>query len=133
TEAPVCPAISAQERTSRSSVRADTNSSTPSRASASTALRPMPALPPLTIALRPLIPRSMLSPASGAHAAVHARRQGTVPPSLLDAIGARNLLRCPVANPFALLTGFQPGEHLGTIAIELRRDGPRRRPAPLHT
>src|SRR5690606_19344231 len=49
------------------------------RASASTALRPMPALPPLTIALRPLIPRSILAPASGPHADVHAYRDDPAP------------------------------------------------------
>src|SRR5690606_15753558 len=48
---------------------------------------------------------------------------------MLDAIGARNLHRCQVATPLPLLPGFQPGENLGPIAIELRRDGRRRRTA----
>src|SRR5215472_6761639 len=59
TEAPVSRLMPSHVLRRRSSPRADTNSSTPSLASASAVPRPSPALPPLMIALRPRIPRSM--------------------------------------------------------------------------
>src|SRR5581483_7133676 len=150
TATPVAAVISAAVASRRASLRAEMTRSTPSRASAKAAALPMPALAPLTMALRPRMPRSMPPPGHSIYSDKRGpERGGNAPRNSLEhaaeqaagpgglAPGRRNLARFhQLFEPPQVFTDFkarmfpeQPGKHTAQRGAIPHRDPDKRSPA----